>query len=77
MPSTQVKCAPAALSTKTGKSPGHLTIQLIGTPPGMWARARSASSRERGRAAVKAARSRSCSAGQAGSVEGGHGRILP
>ena len=30
-----MKCAPDASATKTGKAPGHLTIQLIGTPPGI------------------------------------------
>src|SRR3954464_8067381 len=58
MPSTSVKCAPDALATWTGKPPGHLLIQLIGTPPGSTALARSKSARERGCPAAK----ESCSA---------------
>ena len=35
-PSTSVKRAPLAFSTKTGYAPGHLAIHDIGTPPGMF-----------------------------------------
>src|SRR4051812_28758206 len=69
MPSAQLKCDPAAESTCTGKGPAHFAIQLIGTPPGMDARARSCSCRQRGWARANTSFSRAVRAAtRAGSI---------
>ena len=61
---------PLRLCTKTGKPPGHLRIQCMGTPSKSDARARSASSRERGCVSTKRASSRACSSARRAIVTG-------
>jgi hypothetical protein len=61
IPSTSTKWAPCASRTNTGKPPGHLRIQCMGTPSKRLARARPASSRERGRVSANRVSSRACS----------------
>src|SRR5579863_3702307 len=61
-PSAQVKCAPFACVTKTGKSPAHFFIQFIGTPPSSDFSARRYSSADRGCSATNRFASRSWSA---------------
>ena len=61
IPSTSSKRAPFASATNTGKPPGHLRIQCIGTPSNSERRPSSKSSRERECVSTKRCSSRSWS----------------
>jgi hypothetical protein len=65
-PSTSVTRAPDAAAWYTGNPPGHIRIQVIGTPPSRCPPAASNAARDRGKPETYAPRSRSISPGTGG-----------